>query len=89
MIDRGAIIAQGGSDMSFLQEIDMSFLTEKFIDDFERAQREDRLVAEVHTWLRNGAEPEPDRPIWYELELEQCYEDIEDWLRSAFRSPQK
>jgi hypothetical protein len=31
--------------------------------------------------LRNGTEPEPDRPIWYELELEECYEDIMDWLR--------
>lgn len=67
--------------MSFLQEVDTSFLTEEDIQAFEKQQREDQLALEVLAWLRNGTELEPDRPVWYELELEQCYEDIMDWLR--------
>ena len=72
--------------MSFLQEIDTSFLTEEFIEDFEKQQREDQLALEVHAWQRNGTEPEPDRPVWYELELEQCYDDIVDWLRDDWQA---
>jgi hypothetical protein len=72
--------------MSFLDDIDTSFLTEEFIQAFEKQQREDQLALEVLAWLRNFSEPEPDRPIWYELELEQCYEDIMDWLRDDWES---
>jgi hypothetical protein len=67
--------------MSFYQDIDTNFPTEEEIEDFKRQRMEDRLALEVLAWLRNGTEPEPDRPIWYELELEECYEDIMDWLR--------
>jgi hypothetical protein len=67
--------------MSFYQDIDTNFPTEEETEDFKRQQREDQLALEVLAWLRNDAEPEPDRPIWYELELEECYEDIMDWLR--------
>ena len=67
--------------MSFLQQIDLSFLTEEFVDDFNRQQREDQMATEVLAWLRDGTEPELDYPVSYEMELEQCYEDIEGWLR--------
>jgi hypothetical protein len=66
--------------MSFIQDVE-SFLTEEDIEAFEKQQRDDQLALEAVAWLRNGAEPKPERPVWYELELEQCYEDIMDWLR--------
>jgi hypothetical protein len=72
--------------MRFIQDIDTSFLTEEFIQAFEKQQREDQLALEALAWLRNGTEPEPDRPLWYEEELEQCYEDIIDWLRDDWES---
>jgi hypothetical protein len=61
-------------------------MTEKAIEAFEREQREDQLALEVLAWLRNGTEPEPDRSPWHEEELEQCYEDIMDWLRDDWRA---
>jgi hypothetical protein len=72
--------------MSFLDDVDTSFLTEEFIQAFEKQQREDQLALEALAWLRDGAELEPDRPIGYEMELEQCYEDIMDWLRDDWES---
>jgi hypothetical protein len=72
--------------MSSLWEIDTSFLTDETIEAFERQQREDQLALEVLDWLRNGTEPEPDRPPWYEEELKQCYEDIINWLRDDWEA---
>jgi hypothetical protein len=72
--------------MSFLDDVDTSFLTEEFIQAFEKQQREDQLALEALAWLRDGAEPEPDRPIGYEMDLEQCYEDIMNWLRDDWES---